>query len=61
MLIEGWSFADALYMTVITMSTIGYGEVKTLSSSGRIFTILLIVVGVITATYVCYRYGRTLD
>ncbi len=46
MVIEGWSFRDALYMTVITLSTVGYAEVRTLSSAGRIFTIVLIVVGV---------------
>ncbi|MEM7347176.1 MAG: potassium channel protein [Chloroflexota bacterium] len=51
MWIEGWSFDDAIYMTVITMSTIGYGEIKPLSANGRIFTIGLIVVGVIIASY----------
>lgn len=51
MLIEGWSFTDALFMTIITMTTIGYGEVVPLSPNGRIFTIVLIIVGVITASY----------
>ncbi len=51
MIIEGWSLLDALYMTTITMSTIGYGEINTLSSAGRIFTIGLIVIGVIVASY----------
>jgi voltage-gated potassium channel len=51
MIIEGWSLLDALYMTTITMTTIGYGEVSSLSSAGRIFTIGLIVIGVITASY----------
>ena len=46
MTIEGWSFLDALYMTVITLSTVGYAEVKALSAAGRIFSIVLIVVGV---------------
>jgi voltage-gated potassium channel len=52
MLIEGWPFLDALFMTIITMSTIGYGEVNVLSPVGRIFTIGLIVIGVIIASYV---------
>jgi voltage-gated potassium channel len=50
-LIEGWSPVEALFMTVITITTIGYGEVRPLSSSGRIFTVGLIAFGVITATY----------
>ena len=37
---------DALYMTVITVSTIGYGEVHAVSPEGRIFTLVLIVMGV---------------
>ena len=44
-LIEGWSFFDALYMTVITIATVGYGEVKPLSPNGRTFTIFLIILG----------------
>jgi voltage-gated potassium channel len=51
MLIEGWTFLEALYMTVITMATIGFSEVRPLSTEGRIFTLALIVFGVITATY----------
>lgn len=50
-LIEGMSFLDALYMTVITLSTVGYGEVKRLDRAGQTFTIGLIVVGVGTAFY----------
>ena len=46
MLIEGWSFHDALYMTIITVTTVGFGEVHPLSASGRIFTSLLILGGV---------------
>ncbi len=46
MLIEKWSVLDSLYMTVITLSTIGYGEVHAVSQSGRIFTLVLIVLGV---------------
>jgi len=50
-LIEGWSFLDALYMTVITITTVGYAEVQPLSAGGRIFSIFLIVVGVGGALY----------
>ncbi|MCP3925417.1 MAG: potassium channel protein [Desulfobacterales bacterium] len=45
MIIEGWNLIDAIYMTVITLTTVGYGEVKIVSTTGRIFTIFLIVVG----------------
>jgi len=51
LVIERMSFLDALYMTVITISTVGYQEVKPLDQQGRIFTIMLIVLGVGTAFY----------
>lgn len=51
MLIEGWSLLDALYMTVITITTVGYNEVHPLSTAGRVFTIGLILVGVGTFFY----------
>jgi len=43
MILEGYSFIDALYMTIITISTVGFREVRTLSGSGKIFTTLLII------------------
>jgi voltage-gated potassium channel len=46
MAIEGWSMLDALYMTVITLATVGYGEVHKVSDMGHIYTIALIIVGV---------------
>ena len=46
MFIEDWPWFDSLYMTVITLATIGYGEVKPLTPGGRWFTIGLIFVGV---------------
>lgn len=50
-LIEGWNFLDALYMTIITLTTVGYREVHELSSSGMIFTMVLLLVGVGTFLY----------
>ncbi|MFH1023367.1 MAG: potassium channel protein [Planctomycetota bacterium] len=44
--IEGWSVFDSLYMTVITMATVGYGETHPLTPEGRGFTIFLIVCSV---------------
>lgn len=43
--IEGWQLLDALYMTVITITTVGFREVGTVSTLGRIFTIILICMG----------------
>ncbi len=45
-LIEGWSWIDSLYMTVITITTVGFSEVGQLDGAGRIFTIALIFLGV---------------
>ncbi len=43
--IEGWSFSDALYMTVITLTTVGYGEVRILDENGRVVAMVAAVVG----------------
>ncbi len=51
MLVEGLGFVDALYMAVITLSTVGYQEVAPISAAGRIYTIGFIVMGVGAALY----------
>ncbi|MDT8304656.1 MAG: potassium channel protein [Anaerolineae bacterium] len=45
-LVEGWSWVDSLFMTVITLTTVGYGEVQPLDPAGRLFTVVLILLGV---------------
>jgi voltage-gated potassium channel len=50
-IIEGYGFLEALYMSVITISTVGFSEVKPLSEAGRIFTIFLILLNLGLFTY----------
>ncbi|MBF0197097.1 MAG: potassium channel family protein [Planctomycetes bacterium] len=46
MLLEGFSFVDAFYMTLITVTTVGFGEVRALSPAGKVFTCFLIFFGI---------------
>jgi voltage-gated potassium channel len=54
MIIEGDSFLDALFMTVITISTVGYGTIHKLSDAGKLFTIFLII-----SSFTTYAYALT--
>jgi len=58
--IEGWNLLDSLYMTIITLSTVGYGEVREIGPGGRVFTVLLIVFGLFTITYIVGLVAETL-
>lgn len=56
MLIEGANFVDSLYMTIITVTTVGFGEVVPLSQTGKVFTVFLIVIGTGTAAYTASQF-----
>jgi len=54
--IEGWGFFDSLYMTIITISTVGFREISDMSEAGRLWTILLILLGVTLGTFIVSRF-----
>lgn len=57
--IEGtWTILEALYMTIITITTVGYGEIKPLSPQGQIFTIIFIIMGLSTAAILASELAR---
>ena len=59
-LLEGWSWLESFYMTVITVATIGYGEIKPLSTAGRVFTIVIIVFGVGNMAYLVGQFSQSM-
>jgi voltage-gated potassium channel len=61
MLIERWNAGDAAYMTITTISTVGFTELHPLSTAGRIFTSTLIVGGVGTMLYAFGVFAETLS
>jgi voltage-gated potassium channel len=59
-LVEGWGWFDALYMTVITITTVGFHEVHPVGSGGRVFTMVLALGGVFTAFYAAAEFIRAI-
>lgn len=43
--LEGWSYVDSLYFSVITLTTIGYGDFSPQTDAGKLFTIFYIIIG----------------
>lgn len=58
--VEGWPWIDGFYMTFITLTTIGFMEVHTLSMAGRLVTIIIGVTGIGIATFVIARLAQLL-
>jgi voltage-gated potassium channel len=55
--IENWRWLDAAYMTIITLATVGFSEVRPLSDEGRVLTIALILMGAVTIAYIANRFA----
>src|SRR5437870_12650089 len=60
MWVEGWTLFDSLYMSLITLTTVGYGEVHPLSFQGRVFASALMLVGVTSVFVAIAVMGETL-
>lgn len=60
MVIEGWTFGDSLFMAVITVSTVGYGEVQPLSPAGRVVAVAVILLAVAALGYSATTIGAYL-
>ena len=59
-LVEGWTLFDAFYMALMTLTTVGYGELQPLSFHGRLFASFLMLVGVATVFVSFAILGDTL-
>lgn len=58
--VEGWSLGDSFYMTVITVTAVGYAEVHPLSQAGRLLT-LLVLFGGITGMGLWFAFNPVAD
>jgi voltage-gated potassium channel len=58
MLLEGWSLVDSFYMTILSVSTTGFREVRPLSVAGQLFTVFLIIFGLLSIAYVAGRVAQ---
>ncbi|WP_204102267.1 MULTISPECIES: potassium channel protein [Spirulina sp. CCY15215] len=59
-LIEKWSWTESAYMTMITLSTVGFSEVRPLSDRSRLFTIALILMGIFVIGYIANRFTEVM-
>jgi voltage-gated potassium channel len=59
MSIEGWGFFDSFYMTVISLTTVGYSETHDLSFHGRVFTVFLLFSGMGILAYGMGTFPRS--
>ncbi len=56
--LEHYDFTDALYLTIITVATVGYGDMVPVTSGGKMLTVILVLVGV---SFVMYMFGKIIE
>ena len=62
MRVENWSFLDALYFSVITLTTVGYGDISPVTDIGKAFTIIYILVGLgVMASFITTLGNKTFN
>ncbi len=59
-IVEGWSLVDCAYMTVITLTTVGYGEVQPLSTTGKVFVTIYLGIGIGAFVFCMAELGKLL-
>lgn len=57
---EKWSYLDSLYFSVITLATVGYGDLYPTNSISKIFTMFYIFLGVGLASYIVYTFSKSI-
>ena len=45
-LIEGWSWLDSIYFSIVSLTTVGYGDISPVTTGGKIFTMFYLVIGI---------------
>ena len=58
-IVEGWTAIDAAYMVVVTITTVGYEEVRPLSTASRVFNIVFMLAGVGVVLYILTEIVRS--
>lgn len=58
--VEKWSYLDSLYFSVITLATVGYGDLHPTTEAAKIFTMFYVFFGVGLVSYVVYTFSKSM-
>lgn len=56
---EGWSYIDAFYFSVVTLTTVGYGDLHPTTTASKLFTVVYIFIGVGLGLYILSTFGKS--